>query len=329
MQSRGTVLVPAAVRGLRRAGRLLVFGGALHACQPPSGPASQGGFRGGERQLPGIDTSDLTNREREDWWSHVSALPAPCPNQRVSVAECVTAARPCASCQPAAKLLLRQVRLGKTRQQVEGAFRVRFSPDAIKSVDLAGSPSKGPKDAAVVIVEWADFECPFCMAAAPLFDFLRLAYPGHVRVVFKHFPISHHANAELAARAAVAAQHQGRFWRMHDLMITNGTSLNEPGLQSLAEKAGLDLAAFKADLSSELTRQTILRDKRQADELGLTGTPMVYINGRYFDFAYFDLLEDLDDWIHLEIELRTGQLVAPLPVDESKWPLDEKGDAEK
>jgi predicted DsbA family dithiol-disulfide isomerase len=259
-------------------------------------------------KLDGVDTSALTAREQKDWSTYVSELLAPCPDQPVSLAQCVKEARPCTLCLPAAKFLVERVTRGGTRSQVESAFRIRFAPDTVKSVEEGDSPSKGAKEASVVIVEWADFQCPYCGAAAPIIDKLPEKYPGQVRLVFKNYPLASHQNSEIAARASVSAGKQGKFWEMHHALFANQQS-------GLAKDLGLDEKKFVAELDAEATADAVNRDRKQAEKLGLRGTPMIYVNGRNFEIEQFNLLEDLGPWLELEIEQRTGQKVTPKKVD--------------
>lgn len=286
----------------------LLMAGVLSGCQsqttagaePNPTPKSEA------LELPGVVTSKLTNREKDQWSSYVGELLAPCPDQPVSIAQCVTEGRPCETCKPAAEFLVKQVTRGRTRAQAEDAFRKRFSPDEVSDIDVTGSPSKGPADAPVTIVEWADFECPFCAMASPILDQTVQRHPGKVRLVFKQYPLAGHEHAEGAARAAVAASLQGKFWEMHHALFLNQQQLDEASIEKLARELGLDLKQFNADRKGEVAADTVSRDKKQAEKLGLRGTPMIYINGRSFDLETFDLQEDLDDWILLEARLRTG-----------------------
>ena len=287
--------------------------GACAAAQGPTGSAGSGASPTAPVELPGVDSTNLTAREKSEWSGHVSELLAPCPDQPVSVATCVEQRRPCGLCVPAAKFLVKQVSKGKTSSQVEAAFRLRFAPEAKKNLDLSGSPSKGAAQAPIVIAEWADFECPFCGNAAPVLDDLVKDYPGVVRLVFKHYPLSMHKHAEKAARAAVAADRQGKFWEMHHLLFENAPNLDPPALGRLAQKAGLDPTKFQSDLDGEATAQVLERDKKQADALGLHSTPMIFINGRQFDLEHFKLDEDLKDWIDLELEIVGKKPAAPAP----------------
>jgi protein-disulfide isomerase len=254
--------------------------------------------------LPGVDISSLTPREQAKWSESVSGLLAPCSDQPVNLAQCVSESRPCNACLPAAKFLVERVRRGDTRTQAEAAYRARFSPDTVKSIDISDSPSKGAAKPVVTLVEWADFECPFCGVAAPLLKGVVEKYPDQVQLVFKHYPLSAHQHAENAARAAVAAQRQGKFWPVQQALFENQKKgLDEAHILELAREAGLDMKEFENDIASEATADSVARDRKQADALGLDGTPMIYINGRHFSLEHFDLRQDLEPWIALEIEL--------------------------
>jgi protein-disulfide isomerase len=254
--------------------------------------------------LPGVDTSELTPREQKDWSTYVSELLAPCSDQPVSIVQCIKESRPCSLCLPAAKFLAKRVTRGGTRSQVEAAFRMRFSPDQVKTVDEGDSPAKGPKDAPVVIVEWADFQCPYCGAAAPVLDKVTEQYPEDVRLVFKNYPLPSHEHSEIAARAAVAAGKQGKFWEMHHALFENQQSgLDHDTILKLAKEVGVDEKKFVADWDSEAVADAVNADRKQAEKLDLRGTPMIYVNGRHF-----------------ELEQRTGRNAAPKPVPSAAPP---------
>jgi thiol-disulfide isomerase/thioredoxin len=271
-------------------------------------------------KLDGVDTASLTAREQREWSTYVSELLAPCSDQPVSLAQCIKESRPCTLCLPAAKFLVQRVTRGGTRSQVESAFRLRFSPDSVKSIDESDSPAKGPKDAPVAIVEWADFQCPYCGAAAPVLDKLVDEYPGSVRLVFKNYPLASHEHSEIAARGAVAAGKQGKFWEMHHKLFENqATGLDRDVVVRLAKEVGVDEKKFVADLDSEAVADNVNRDRKQAEKLELRGTPMIYINGRHFELEQFNLLEDVHDWIELEVEQRTGKKVTAKKVETPPW----------
>jgi 2-hydroxychromene-2-carboxylate isomerase len=293
------------------AGALVAGGLCGVACRSPADapkePPPPEEERAAAAPLPGVDTSALTPRELGKWREYVSELLAPCPDQPVNIAQCVTESRACGTCLPAAKFLVERVRRGDARAQAEAAFRARFSPEAVKSIDLGGSPAKGAASPVVTLVEWADFECPFCGIAAPVLKALVERYPSEVKLVFKNYPLSAHEHSEGAARAGVAAFHQGKFWQLNQAMFESQKSgLDDTTLVKLARDQGLDMKAFETDRSSEATADAVARDRKQADELGLEGTPMIYINGRHFSLDHFDLRQDLQPWIDLEIALNSS-----------------------
>lgn len=262
--------------------------------------------------LNGVDTSELTGREKSEWSRLVSELLAPCPDQPVSLAQCVNEARPCKACVPAARMLSQLVRRGAARSQIETVYRARFSPDAAKNVDLAGSPRKGAANASVTIAEFADFECPACAGARVVLDELLQKYPNDLALVFKHFPLSMHPNAEKAARAAVAAQRQGKFWEMHGQLFENQQRLDATTIEQVAKSIGLDMKRFVQDRDSEATADAVARDRKQGESLGISGTPALFVNGRPI-LPSSDFAEDLDQWIALEIELVTGKPATAAP----------------
>ncbi|HEY3594739.1 MAG TPA: thioredoxin domain-containing protein [Polyangiaceae bacterium] len=270
------------------------------AGQPPAGGADP------DVTLSGVDTSSLTAREKRDWSSWVSELLAPCPNEAVSIAQCVKESRKCRKCMPAAQLLLKEVRAGRSRSQAEDAFYARFSPDRTKSIDASDSPSLGPSSAPVTIVEWADFECPHCRHAAPILEKTVEDHPGKVRLVYKFFPLQAHVHGELAARAAAAAIKQGKFWEMHHVLFEHQEALEQRDIEKYAKEiSGLDFAKWKADWESETIADRVNRDRKQGDALAINGTPAIFINSREYDITKFDMGDDLADWINLEVELAT------------------------
>jgi len=263
-------------------------------------------------ELTGVDTGSLTNREKHEWSSAVRELLAPCPDQAVSLAQCVNESRACKACTPAARFLIKQVQKGKTRTQLEAAYKRRFAADQVKEIPLAGSPSRGPEDAAITLVEFADFECGGCGKAYPRLEKMFERYPGQMRFVFKNYPLSAHKHAEKAARAALAAAKQGKFWEMHHkLFELQPQPPDEAATEKIARELGLDMKKFAADAASEAVADEVMRDRKQGDAVDLKSTPLIFINGRHYDLDYFDFAEDLEDWIQLEIELKTGKKPQP------------------
>jgi protein-disulfide isomerase len=267
--------------------------------------------------LAGVDTSSLTPREKHEWSARVTELLAPCADVPVSVAQCVQEKRKCPRCLPAAKLVAKMVRDGMSQEQIEGAFHARFDPEKVKSVDVGSAPFKGPAGAPVTLVEFADFECPYCAIMAPVLEKMWQGRQQEVRYVYKFMPLSGHPHGESSARAAIAAMNQGKFWEMHDLLFANRDHLEQADVDGYAKSIGLDLAKFHKDADSQATTDVIAKDRKQADALGVQGTPTIYINGREYSIG-----QDLDEWITEELgpDAKPPMLVATPPAPSAVAP---------
>ncbi len=249
-----------------------------------------------EVQLDGVDTKQLTPREKKDWSKYVSEFLAPCSNVPVPIAQCVKEKRDCNKCTPAAKYVLKGVKDGMTREQIEKSYKNRFDPAAVKNVPIDGSPTMGPDNAPITIVEFADFECPHCAQVMPLLDKVVEERKNDVRFVFKFYPLPGHPHADIAARAGIAAWKQGKFWPMHHMLFKNQQHLEQTDLDSYAKELGLDVSRFHADLQAPETAARIAQDKKLGEDLKIEGTPSIFVNGRSFDGH-----QELGDWITMEM----------------------------
>jgi protein-disulfide isomerase len=247
-------------------------------------------------ELPGVETESLTPRERHEFSAYVRELPAPCSNLATPVSQCVLEKRACARCLPAARFVAKAVRDGMSREQVEQAYKHRFDASGIRNVPLDGSPVEGPENAPVVIVEFADFECPACERMAPVLDEAFAKHKTEVRLVYKFMPIAVHPHGEAAARAGIAAYLEGHFWEMHKKLFANRSRLEQTDLAGYAKEIGLDPQRFNADLTSPQTNDRLARDRKLADGLGVHQTPTIYVNGREYDFH-----GDIEDWVESEL----------------------------
>jgi len=141
-------------------------------------------------------------------------------------------------------------------------------------------PQLGPNDALVTVVEYSDFQCPFCAKVTdPLKDAMD-AYEGDVRLIFKHYPLPGHTAAPGASQAAWAAHQQGKFWEMHDLLFGNQKQLDDKTFEAHAQKLGLDVAKFNADRTSDAAKAAVDSDYTSGGKAGATGTPYFLVNGR-------------------------------------------------
>jgi len=148
------------------------------------------------------------------------------------------------------------------------------------SSSLASAAMQGSQDAPVVIIEFSDFECPFCRRVLPAIQELLRTYPDQIKFVFKHSPLPIHENAPLAHEAALAAGQQGKFWEMHDLLFANQGALRPSDLAEYAKQLGLDVEVFVQALQNRTFKAEVDRDLLEARGLGVSGTPTFFVNGR-------------------------------------------------
>lgn len=155
-------------------------------------------------------------------------------------------------------------------------------PSATYKVAIADEPALGPSTAKVTIVEWSDFQCPYCSRASGLIHKIQKEYGDDVRVVFKHNPLSSiHPRAKAAAIAAESAHRQGQFWPMHDKLFANAKALTDENFIAWAGELGLDVDRFREDLADPALAQRVAKQQQQGIGLGATGTPCFFVNGRY------------------------------------------------
>jgi protein-disulfide isomerase len=146
---------------------------------------------------------------------------------------------------------------------------------------------QGPPDAAVTLVEYGDYECPFCGAAYPIVKDVQARMGSRLRFVFRNFPITtSHPHAEQAAETAEAAAAQGRFWEMHDLLYENQRRLGDQDLRGYAQQLGLDLESFDSELAEHAHAARVREDFMSGVRSGVNGTPTFYVNGTRYDDPY-------------------------------------------
>ena len=180
---------------------------------------------------------------------------------------------------------IRQVRLAKAKASYMESLHTKASvaimlPAPRAKVTLAGAPVRGIADAPIMLVEYADYECPYCQMVQPALDKVLSEYKGKVAFAFKDVPLPMHANAVKAAEASHCAESQGKFWEYHDLLFSS-KQLEPSKLKEHARTLKLDGDAFDKCLDSGAKSEAIKTALSEAQEMGLNSTPSFFINGRF------------------------------------------------
>ncbi len=162
----------------------------------------------------------------------------------------------------------------------EAGVKILLTPPRIEVQIAEGTPERGTQDAPVVIVEYTDFQCPFCNRVQPTLDAVLERYEGKVRHVFKNLPLPNHSQAQLAGEAALCAQDQGKFWEFHNWLFKNQRTMNRESMVTAAGELEMDTEAFTACVDGGTYRSRVRQDMAEARGFGITGTPGFLINGR-------------------------------------------------
>jgi protein-disulfide isomerase len=153
-------------------------------------------------------------------------------------------------------------------------------------VESSDAPSLGPAAAPVTVVEFSDFECPFCGRVVPTLKQLAASFGDQVRVVYRHFPLTGiHRHAQKAAEASLCAAEQGKFWEYHDLLFQEQQKLAVGDLEEKARRVGLDVPRFASCLGEGAMVERVRRDAEAGSQAGVTGTPALLVNGRLIEGA--------------------------------------------
>ena len=171
-----------------------------------------------------------------------------------------------------------------------------LAPD-LPRVDVeAKGPARGPEAAKVTIVEFSDFQCPYCGREAPVVEKLMKEYDGKVKLVFRQYPLDFHPFAEKAAEAGMCAADQNKFWPLHDKMFGNQEKLAVEDLKSYAKELGLDSVKFDKCLDSGEKKAAVAADQKAGSDAGVNGTPAFFINGIFINGAQpYEQLKDAVD----------------------------------
>lgn len=257
---------------------------ALVAQNPPSPAASwQTSDKLGE-----LDLSALTPLEKKAVLKLVREQDCSCLCG-MKVAECVNKDPNCSYSRTLIRVAIKGVKDGKSLIEISKlmdaspkAHRPKLLEDPVP-IPVDGSPVLGPSQARITVVEFSDFECPYCSIAVKEVGVIMAAYPNDVKLIYKQFPLSMHPHAPMAAAASLAANEQGKFWPMHNVLFKNFRKLSRENILAWAQDLGLDMNKFKSDLDSNKYDAVIKKDIADGEAVGVYGTPAFFINGKHYN----------------------------------------------
>jgi protein-disulfide isomerase len=203
---------------------------------------------------------------------------------------------------PQIKDYLQKAAFESARREYLDGLRAKYHAKVLLSprrddVQATG-PERGPRAAPVTLIEFSDFQCPFCGRMEPTLQRVLAKYPTQVRLIYRNYPLADiHPNAEKAAEAALCALEQGKFWEMHDLMFADQGALDVAGLKAKARRIGLRAEVFDSCLDTGKEATAVSNDKAAGEALGIVGTPATFVNGRYLsgEISEKDLVALIED----------------------------------
>lgn len=237
-------------------------------------------------EAPGVDTSRLSEVQRGSFFQVINTEPSACDKPH-SMARSLKDDSSCRDSQLAAQFVADALASGAPTSAVKHDLPIVVEALQPRDIDITGRPVYGAERAPVTVVVFADFQCPHCRAEAPVLRKAIDQFRGRAKLVYKHFPITGHDRAKVAAVATEAAFEQGKFWEMHDLVFENQNDLSDENIYKWAAQIGLDVPKFKASFVANKGKSVVEKDKADGEELGISGTPAVFVNGREVTPALF------------------------------------------
>ena len=232
-------------------------------------------------EAPGVDIGGLSEAQRGVFFQIINTEPSACDKPH-SMARSLKDDPDCHDSKLVAQFVSDALGSGAATSAVKQAVPEVVAALRPREINTEGRPVYGSEQAPVTVVVFADFQCPHCRAEAPVLRKAIDSFRGRAKLVYKHFTITNHDRAKAAAIASEAALEQGtaKFWKMHDLIFENQMDLSDEQLYSFAEQIGLDMAKFKASYTAKKGKAVVEADKAEGEELGIGGTPAVFVNGR-------------------------------------------------
>ncbi len=250
--------------------------------------------------LPRVDFSKLDKTQLAEVLSILRSQDCSC-GCGLKLAACLIKDQKCEVSPKTSAEVVQAVLAGKTQEAIIAALpkpkaapktppkspATQPKPSLGEPVELpiANAPFRGPKKASVTIVEFSDFQCPWCQRTQPFLESILDAYPKDVKLVFKQFPLAKHKRAKLAAEAALAAADRGKFWEMHDKLFANQRSITQDKILVWSKEVGMghfSRKKFKKAITNHKFAEQVKQDQQDGQKAGVRGTPTLFLNGRLY-----------------------------------------------
>jgi protein-disulfide isomerase len=242
--------------------------------------------------LPGVDWHGISGARKAAALKFIRTEKCTC-GCTMKLAECRMKDPGCSYSRKEVSIAMKDFAEGKSADEVRADIKQAAGTpppvleDPVK-ISISGDPVKGPENARVTIVEFSDFQCPYCSEAVAQANALVKNFPKDVKLVFKQFPLDFHEQAEFGAEAALAAQAQGKFWEMHDRLYAGFPDLSRKTVMRYAKEIGLDVNRFTADVDAHKFRARIALEEKEGEDAGVGGTPTFFIDGKKYN-GIFDV----------------------------------------
>lgn len=243
-----------------------------------------------ENALESIDTTGFSAAQKKTL-AHVLETQKCTCGCDWAIAKCRQDDPKCGYSRQLLNLIIKDTKAGQNEKEIVADLKIHaLTPppvlDQPVALNIQGDPVVGPENARVTIVEFSDFQCPYCAAAVAQARVILQNYPKDVRLVFKQFPLDDHSQAFLAAEAAVAAHAQGKFWQMHDKLYDNFRTISPKNILIWAQEIGLDMKRFTQEVDAGKYKAEVEGEVKQGEEAGVQGTPTFFFNGRRYSGAF-------------------------------------------
>ncbi len=228
----------------------------------------------------GVDLSRLTDPQKTSFFQLINSEPSACGKAH-SLGVSLKDDASCRDSLSISQFIADALASGASVSDIKENLAPLVDSLRPREINIKGRPLYGNERAPVTVVVFADFECPHCRQEAPVLRQAIDQFRGRAKLVYKHFPLSGHVRAKAAAIATVAAMEQGKFWEMHDIVFENQTALEDADIRKYAQKIGLDMGKFEASYKVKKGQDLVEEDRVEGEKLEISGTPAVFVNGRY------------------------------------------------